>query len=562
MLGTTKLSDGRFVAVDIETTGCCPGSSDVIEIGATLIEAGRICGRFESFVRPRRQIPLSIVALTGITDAMVADAPEIGEVMVSFASFADAAVLVAHNHRFDIGFLDYEAERALGRPFPRPVLDTLALSRRLNPDLDRHNLRFLAERYGAVAVPSHRAAADAAATAEVLLGMFPEVKRLGLTTADHVARFSGLAHEGVLARKLVLATHLPDTLGVYLLRNDGGDVIYVGRAKNLRTRVRSYFYYPADHVRAQLATEIAAVSHICCPSELDALLLESRLLHRYQPRFNKDPERGRRSVYLRMDDRSRFPALTVVPRRPRTGLAIGPLTNPWAARVVAAAVRDHFGLRHCARRVNSTLQPCRTAAAGCPQPCAGLVTPAEYQRRVAAALDALGPGAPELRLALQAKREHAAAQLRYEDAIVHRDAMRALDRTMSALDVVRAAAAERAAAIVEVQDDVAVVHFLRYGRHAARVRLSRADVANGEGQRRLLRAAYRVCGDSSSSGGLRDFSPRELTELFIIDLYRRQSAPHLVTFDGDPETLVAQVLSVIRRRTRILKKLHAAPSVA
>ena len=559
MLGETSLTDGRFVAVDIETTGCCPGSSDVIEIGATLIQGGRIVGSFESFVRPQHQIPPSIVELTGITDPMVADAPPIHEVMGAFIAFADGAVLVAHNHRFDMGFLDYEAERAFGTPFQRPILDTLSLSRRLSPDLPRHNLRALAEHYGATSVPNHRAASDAGATAEVLIGMLPALAKIGLTSAEDVARYSGLAREGALARKLVLATHLPDALGVYLLRNADGTVIFVGRAKNLRTRVRSYFYYPADHDRARLATETAAVSHICCSSDLDAVLLESRLLDRYRPRFNRDQQRGRNSVYLRMDSRSRYPALTVVPRRPRTGLAIGPLTNPWAARIMATAVRDHFGLRHCARRLNSSSEPCRNADLGCPQPCIGLVSQEEYRRRVAAVLDALGPAAPELRLALQAKRENAAAQLRYEDAIVYRDALRALDRTMSSLDVVRAAAAEEGVALIDVHDDVCVVHLVRYGRHAGRVRVVRSEVTNGLAASRLKRAATRVYGNATPKDP-RDFSNRELRELFIIDVYRRQAAPVEVELDGDVDAFVSGVLSVIRRRTRVLKKLHAAPS--
>ncbi len=560
MLGETSLTDGRFVAVDIETTGCCPGSSDVIEIGATLIEGGRLVGSFESFVHPHQQIPPSIVELTGITDGMVADAPPIHDVMDAFMAFADGAVLVAHNHRFDMGFLDYEAERAFGMPFQRPILDTLTLSRRLSPELPRHNLRVLAEHYGATTVPNHRAASDAAATAEVLIGMLPALAKLGLATAEDVARYSGLAQEGALARKLVLATHLPDALGVYLLRDADGAVIYVGRAKNLRTRVRSYFYYPADHDRARLATETAAVSHICCTSDLDALLLESRLLDRYRPRFNRDQQRGRNSVYLRMDSRSRYPALTVVTRRPRTGLAIGPLTNPWAARIMATAVRDHFGLRHCARRLNSASQPCRNADLGCPQPCIGLVTQDEYRRRVAAVLEALGPSAPELRVALQAKREHAAAQLRYEDAIVHRDALRALDRTMSSLEVVRTAAAEEGVALIDVREDGCVVHLIRYGRHASRVRVVRSDVADGLAALRLQRAVTRVY-RGAPAGDPRDFSNRELRELFIIDVYRRQASPIEIALDGDLESFVSRVLSAIRRRTRVLKKLHAAPSV-
>ena len=149
MLGTTSLAHGSFVTVDIETTGSRPGSGGILEIGAVRIESGTITARFTALVHPGEPVPPAIRHLTGIDDAMVASAPPIDDVIAEFRAFVGDSVLVAHNHRFDMGFLDYEAERSWGMPFPRPVLDTLALARRLRPELERHNLRALAEQYGA-----------------------------------------------------------------------------------------------------------------------------------------------------------------------------------------------------------------------------------------------------------------------------------------------------------------------------------------------------------------------------------------------------------------------------
>jgi DNA polymerase-3 subunit epsilon len=561
MLGATSLTHGEFVAVDIETTGCRPGSSGIIEIGAVLVRAGAIVDHFQALVRPDEPIPPSIQALTGIDDLMVADAPGVEEVMHGFRHFVGSAVLVAHNHRFDMGFLDYEAERAWGTSFPRPVLDTLTLARRLHPELDRHNLRVLASYYAVDAIPNHRAPADALATAQILQHMLVELQGQGFATAEDVARFCGQARQGVLASKLVLATHLPDSSGVYLFRDASGKVIYIGRAKNLRMRVRGYFYGPTIAGHTHPASEASSVDHLACISDLDALLIESRLVARYQPRFNKDQQRGRSLAYLRVDDASRFPSLRVVKRRPRTGLVIGPLTNVWAAETLAATLQQRYGLRRCTRRLGNTPPVCRERDSGaCPRPCMGAVTSEEYRRRVEAALGVFDGGSLRLRAALQALRERAAADLHYEEAIVHRDAIRALDRTMSGLELVRAAAAEPGVAIVEGSGDAVVVHLVRHGRLGRTLRFMRDEVSSGAFEEALRRATARVYSDTRLAEDAYDISARHLRDIFIVETYRRQHVPAEVLLDGDPGLFAGAIVTLVRRRTRVPKKLHGAPS--
>lgn len=561
MLGATSLTHGEFVAVDIETTGCRPGSSGIIEIGAVMVRAGVIVNHFQALVCPDEPIPASIQALTGINDLMVADAPRVEEVMIGFREFVGDAVLVAHNHRFDMGFLDYEAERAWGTSFSRPVLDTLTLARRLHPELDRHNLRVLASYYGVDAVPNHRAPADALATAQILQLMLVELQNQGFTTAEDVARFCGQARQGVLASKLVLATHLPDASGVYIFRDASGAVIYIGRAKNLRMRVRGYFYGPTIAGHSHPASEATSVQHLACASDLDALLIESRLVARYQPRFNKDQQRGRTPAYIRVDVASRYPSFRVVKRRPKTGQAIGPLTNVWAAETLASTLKQRFGLRRCTRRLGTTPPPCtERASSGCPRPCTGAITPEEYGRRVEAALGVFDGGALRLRAALQALRERAATDLHYEEAILHRDAIRALDRTMSGLEVVRAAAAEPGVAIIEGHDDAVVVHLVRHGRLGRTLRFSRASISDGAFEEALRRAVARVYSAERLAEDAYDISQRHLRDVFVIDTYRRQRSPAEVPLLGSIAQFVGQIVTVARRRTRVPKKLHGVPS--
>ncbi len=561
MLGATSLTDGDFVTVDIETTGCRPGSSGIIEIGAVLVRAGTIVDRFETLVRPNEAIPQAIQFLTGIDDSMVADAPLVPTVMERFREFVGDAVLVAHNHRFDMGFLDFEAERTWGTSFKRPVLDTLTLARRLHPELDRHNLRVLAAFYDVEAVPNHRASADALATAQILQRMLLELSERGMTTAEDVARFCGFARQGVLASKLVLATHLPDAPGVYFFRDASGDVVYIGRAKNLRMRVRGYFYGPNNVDRPHPAAEAASVGHFACASDLDALLIESRLVARYQPRLNRDQQRGRSVVYIRVGGTGKYPSLTTTRRRLRSGTLIGPLTNAWAADALVEALRSRYGLRRCARRLSPPTAACVEGDSGrCPRPCEGAVDPAEYARRIEAALRVFNGGGLRFRAATQALRERAAAELHYEEAILHRDAVRALDRTLSSLEVVRTSTAEPGVAIIEGRDDAVVIVLVRHGRLGGVLRLTRDDVTSATFAKHLERAVSRIYSDARMAEDPLDLNGRQLRDVFIIETYRRQHTPTEVAFSGDRVTFVSQVASAARRATRVPRKLHAAPS--
>ncbi|HEY2128116.1 MAG TPA: exonuclease domain-containing protein [Streptosporangiaceae bacterium] len=168
----------EFVIVDLETTGWSPEDAGITEIGAIRMSGGQIRAEFSTLVNPGRPIPPDIVALTGISDEMVASAPPAAEALASFLDFAQGAVLTAHNAPFDIGFLA-AACASCGLPGPAgPVLDTVALARRLlatgglaADDVPNCKLSTLAGYFGAPPGPQHRALADARATATVLAGL-------------------------------------------------------------------------------------------------------------------------------------------------------------------------------------------------------------------------------------------------------------------------------------------------------------------------------------------------------------------------------------------------------
>jgi len=173
-----------FVVVDVETTGWSPDADGITEIGAVRLSGGQVRAEFAALVDPGRPIPPPTVALTGITDAMVAQEAPVSEVLPGFLDFARGAVLTAHNAPFDVGFLT-AACAATGRRWPRPpVLDTVTLARLVltAEEVPNCKLATLADFFGAPALPRHRALADARATAAVLAALLDRLPAAGVRT--------------------------------------------------------------------------------------------------------------------------------------------------------------------------------------------------------------------------------------------------------------------------------------------------------------------------------------------------------------------------------------------
>ncbi len=171
--------DEEIIVFDLETTGLSPINCKITEIGAVLFRDGEVVERFNALVNPGCPIPPNIVELTGITDEMVADCPPIEEVLPQFLAFVGDRLMVAHNANFDISFVRTAAE-ACGLPFNNDYLDTVALSRHLNPDLKRHKLDVLAEHYGLGDFDHHRACDDAEMLARIFACMVERMKTEGL----------------------------------------------------------------------------------------------------------------------------------------------------------------------------------------------------------------------------------------------------------------------------------------------------------------------------------------------------------------------------------------------
>ncbi|MFN2452876.1 MAG: PolC-type DNA polymerase III [Pyrinomonadaceae bacterium] len=175
------LREADFVIVDVETTGAKTPPCRITEIGAYRVSRGRVVAEFQTLINPETAIPPFIVGLTGITNAMVKDAPRFADVAAQWLDFASDAVLVAHNAAFDVRFLNHEIARVFpGRRMVNAQLCTVRLSRSVVPGLANYRLHTVAEHFAIPIVNRHRAAGDALATAEIFIQMLERLDRHGV----------------------------------------------------------------------------------------------------------------------------------------------------------------------------------------------------------------------------------------------------------------------------------------------------------------------------------------------------------------------------------------------
>jgi DNA polymerase-3 subunit epsilon len=432
----TPLCDVTFVVIDLETTGGSANTCAITEVGAVKLRAGECLGTFQTLVNPGMAIPPEITYLTGITQAMVIPAPRIAEVMPALLEFVgDNSVIVGHNVRFDLSFL-HAAAKAQGRErFGNAVVDTCGLARRLVRDeVPNCKLSTLAQHFRVGHRPTHRALDDALATGEVLHCLLERAGSMGVTALDDLLALPTVKGHPQLS-KLKLATGLPRKPGVYIFRDGGGRPLYVGKAVDLRRRVRSYFSGDDRRKIGRLLREVTRIDHVVCSGELEASVLEVRMIHELTPRYNRQSKLWPKYAYLKLTLDEAFPRLSVVrvPKSDDGCLYLGPLSSTGTARAVAEAIEEAVPIRRCTAKPGRTPRPapCLPAqlnVAACP--CAGDVDRAAYAEVVARVVKGLTEDPEELLGPLRRKMRALADARRFEEATDVRIRAAALSRAL------------------------------------------------------------------------------------------------------------------------------------
>jgi DNA polymerase-3 subunit epsilon len=294
----TPLLDGPLACVDLETTGGNALYHRVIEVGIVLVDGGRVVEEWSSLVNPGCRIPGQIEQFTGITNAMVADAPAFGDLAAEVMSRLDGRLFVAHNARFDYGFLRNEFRRA-GLALRAPVLCTVRLSRRMDPQVRGHGLDAVMERHGLSCAARHRALGDARVLADLLA-----VWRQRRDPAEVEAAIRDLVQSPRLPPQLdpALADELPESPGVYLFYGESDALLYIGKSVNLRSRVLSHF--DGDHrsgKELKLSRQVRRVEWIETAGEIGALLAEARWVKERAPLHNRRLRAAAETWTIRLD---------------------------------------------------------------------------------------------------------------------------------------------------------------------------------------------------------------------------------------------------------------------
>ncbi len=377
----TPLQETTFVVVDLETTGASADTESITEIGAVKIRGGQVIGEFATLVDPGRSIPPYIVELTGITTAMLIGAPRIDRVLPAFLEFAHGTVLVAHNARFDTGFLRAAASR-LDMAWPKfQVLCTVKLARRVltRDEAPSVKLSALSTLFQVSTQPTHRALDDARATVDVLHALIERVGNQGVHSYAELVDYMPNISAGQRAKRS-LAADLPRSPGVYLFKGPGDEVLYVGTSNNLQRRVRTYFTGSETRGRMkEMASLAVRVDHVECSHALEAGVRELRLLSAHIPPYNRRSKFPKKGWWITATTEA-FPRLSVV--RTPTPHSIGPFHARGDALDVAALISEFAAIRTCTRRVPLTsthganCEP--TAVGGCAAASTGVVTSDQY----------------------------------------------------------------------------------------------------------------------------------------------------------------------------------------
>ncbi len=545
------LVEVEFCVVDLETTGT-GRQAGITEIGAAKVCGGEVVGEFQTLVDPQRPMPAEISVLTGITPSMLADAPTLAAVLPAFLEFSRGCVMVAHNARFDMGFLARGCAE-LGYDWaPRHVIDTLTLARRVIPrgEVRNYTLGTLSALVRTTTPPTHRALDDVRATVDLLHYLIGRVGNQDVSTLEDLVAFTHPVSATRRARAS-WAKKLPHAPGVYwFYREDtaeaatdgdpaGREVLYVGTSVDLGRRVAGYFTASEKRARMEdMIRQADGVDYVACRTPLEAQVRELRLITAHQPRYNRRSKRAAHPVWIVLTDEA-YPRLSIV-RDPGDKVRFGPFAGREAAQQVVEALQEAFPVRRCTTRlsVRRTSPPCALAEMGrCPAPCDHSISPEGYAGIIAATRECLAGETATVLASHAARLGPLADQGRYEEAADVTGRLRAfLDASRRHHRITSVAGCRQIVAARRTADTFAPpgaagkpgweIHVIRYGRLAGAARTRPGESAVRLAEETVLLAESVIAPGSGPSRTL-------MEETDLIARWLEQPGVRLIDIDGE-----------------------------
>jgi len=488
------LEEATFVVFDLETTGLSATRDRICEIGAVRVRGLELVDSFQSLVNPGVALPEPVARMTGLRSPELRRAPSASSVVRRFLAFAADDLLVAHNSRFDQRFLEQQLQLMHGRRLSQPPLCTAALARRLlEGRLRRVGLASLAHFFGVPTTPCHRALPDAEATAQVLVHLIGLAQEIGARRLSELRTLAAPRKRRVYAKRSH-AHSAPTRPGVYLFRDRRDQVLYVGRARDLRARLRSYFR--SERQRPSVEAALLALERIewrVLGSELEAALEEVRLIRELQPPANSRSRRKERGVYLRRRGEDFVVSKSATP--------IGPIGSRRSASLAARAL--------------------------------ALSTDDELENLLQ------GGPLPRLRTRLA----HLSECLRYEEAARLRDRIEALEHVVERLGrLERLRALERCLVAPAANEGWRKAFFVCGGRVCTIRSIAPATEARLE-----IEAGLAVC-RSAREQQADPLTPEQAEDLLLLEGFVRRPPPELAVLPLDGSTITAYLESGRLRR--------------
>jgi len=372
-----------YVVIDLETSGGNPLRDRIIEIAAYLFDGEKVIDELVTLIDPETNIPPYITAITGITNAMVTNAPKFYEVAKKLVKLTEGCVFVAHNAPFDYGFIRNEFQR-LGYTYNRPTLCTVRWTRKLIPGLPSYSLGNLCQSLNIQIEDRHRAAGDALATVKLLRLLLEKNEGQEIIPVNGSVVSREKLHPNITA---TLLGSLPEGTGVYYLWNEKGEVIYIGKSLNIRSRIAQHITGAKSRRETEMVASTADITWEITGSEMVALLLESHNIKQQIPVYNRAQRRkGTGSSLFAAVDINGYINLRVSTKS-EEGTVITSFTSISAGQKTLLRMVEEFGLCQKLCGLYTTSGACFHNQIGlCRGACKGEELPDDYNKRVNDAL--------------------------------------------------------------------------------------------------------------------------------------------------------------------------------
>lgn len=371
-----------YAIVDIETTGGKYNEEGITEIAIYKFDGHEIVDQFISLINPEREIQPFVVNLTGINSKMLRDAPKFYEIAKRVVEITEDCIIVAHNASFDYRILQLEFDR-LGFPYKRKSLCTVELSKKLIPDMESYKLGKLVRSLGIPMSDRHRASGDALATVKLFKMLLDKDSEKNIIQQAVKLEIK----KKVATRLLDIIESLPSATGVYYIHNAKGDIIYIGKSKNIKKRVNQHFT-GSNNKSKKLQKQVATVTFERTGSELVALLKESEEIKRKKPIYN----RAQRSTIFQYamtshTDENGYISLRIEKADGRKK-SITTFTNMSQAKHVMFKLTDEFRLCQKINQLHNSKSNCfQYTIKECNGACILDEAPESYNKRVKEAID-------------------------------------------------------------------------------------------------------------------------------------------------------------------------------